>query len=64
MTNKQLAAARRAMNRFPSYRIEKNGETLTPWRGSTAGAPVTVVETMTESDVIRALNESCAALDG
>jgi hypothetical protein len=36
VTNKQLAAARRAMNRFPSYRIEKSGETLTPYRGAVA----------------------------
>lgn len=64
MTNKQLAAARRVMSGFPMFRIEKVGETLTPYRGSTAGAPVTVVDWMTEADVIRALTESCAALDG
>lgn len=52
------------MNRFPAYRIEKNGETLTPYRGETAGAPVTVVDTMTESEVMQALILSCAALDG
>ena len=63
MTNKQLAAARRAMNRFPSYRIEKNGETLTPWRGLIAGTPVTVTDTMTESEVVQALMASCATLD-
>lgn len=64
MTNKQLAAARRGMNRFPAYRIEKNGETLTPYRGAVAGTPVTVVDTMTESEVMQALILSCAALDG
>lgn len=64
MTNKQLAAARLAMSAFPALRIEKVGETLTPYRGSTAGASVTVTEWMTKADVIRALTESCAALDG
>ncbi len=64
MTNKQLAAARRAMNRFPSYRIEKSGEMLTPYRGSVAGPPVTVTDTMTESEVVQTLMASCATLDG
>ena len=63
MTNKQLAAARRAMNRFPSYRIEKSGETLIPYRSATAGTPVIVTDTMTESEVVQALMASCAALD-
>lgn len=64
MTNKQLAAARRAMNRFPHLTIEKTGETLTPYRGSVAGASVVVTEDMRESDVVRAIMDSCAALDG
>lgn len=64
MTNRQLAAARRGMNRFPAYRIEKNGETLTPYRGATAGTPVIVTETMSESEVMQALILSCATLDG
>jgi hypothetical protein len=63
VTNKQIAAARRAMNRFPSYRIEKVGNTLTPYRGSVAGTSVTVTDTMTESEVVQALMASCATLD-
>jgi|JI10StandDraft_1071094.scaffolds.fasta_scaffold53306_2 hypothetical protein len=52
------------MNRFPSYRIEKSGEMLTPYRGSVAGPPVTVTDTMTESEVVQTLMASCATLDG
>ncbi len=63
MTNKQVAAARRAMNRFPALTIEKNGSTLTPYRGGNAGPAVTVTETMSESDVVRELTASCATLD-
>lgn len=64
MTNKQLAAARRAMNAFPAFRIEKTGETLTPYRGSIAGTPVMIADWMSESDVVRELTASCTAIDG
>lgn len=64
MTNKQVAAARAAMNSFPRLRIEKTGSTLTPYKGSTAGASVQVTEFMSEREIISALTLSCANLDG
>ncbi len=64
MTNRQLAAARRVMNAYPAFRVEKNGAVLTPYKGRTAGASVTITDWMSESDVVRELAESCAALDG
>ncbi len=64
MTNKQLASARRAMNAFPHLRVEKVGETLTPFKGSIAGQAVTVTENMDERDVASALTQSCSDLDG
>ena len=64
MTNKQLAAARRVMSRFPNLTVRKTDETLTPVNGETSGAPVVVTENMSAAEVEGLLRQSCAAGDG
>jgi len=65
MTNKQLAAVRKAINRFPGLEIAKDGERLTPYRldnRATTGVPVTVTDTMTEAQIIGDITASCEAI--
>lgn len=63
MTNKQLAAARRAMARYPQLRIEKEGMILTPVLigAGTRGVSVTAAPTMTPGQLETALKHSCGA---
>lgn len=64
MTNKQLAAARKAFSRFPGYQPVKSGETITPKRISdgTEGTGVVVHEATSEGEVERQLIAAIGAM--
>lgn len=64
MTNKQLAAARRAFRGFPGMIPRKTGETITPVGHGVVGEPVVVTEAMSESDILNQLRTSCVAING
>lgn len=66
MTNKQRAAARRAMGQYPGLRVEVAGETIIPVRiGDGARAtPVEVVEAMSAGQVEAAVKAACRAISG
>ena len=64
MTNKQLAAALKVMNRYPNHTIRKDGETLVPVRNGQEGTPVEVTDAMTHSQIERLLIASCEAING
>jgi hypothetical protein len=63
VTNKQLAAARKAMNQFPGLRAVKEGEIVTPSRDGVLGTPITITDIMSEGQVEAAIKASCKVLN-
>ena len=64
MNNKQLAAARKALRRFPGVRPVKQGDTITLRRAGIDGEPIQVTEEMSGADLEGLVRASCADLSG